>query len=67
MTTVRVRFPDGDIRLVEVAHWIEQIVGRPVGGGPPKWAREPDWSQTLPGFDIRRVMEKHFDYIAVGR
>jgi hypothetical protein len=62
--TVRVRFPDAEIRPVRVDHWVDQIIGRPIGGGAPIWALEPDWPRVLPGFEIRRVAEKGFDYIA---
>jgi hypothetical protein len=62
-----VRFPDGAIRPLAIDHWVEQIVGRPVGGGPPMWSTEPDWFQALPDFNVRRVMEKEFDYIALAR
>lgn len=65
--SVRVRFPDGSIRPVSVEHWVEQIVGRPVGGGAPVWSQEPDWPRIMPGYDMRRVMESKFDYIAFER
>ena len=61
---VRVRFPDAAIRSVPVDAWVDQIIGRPIGGGEPIWGREPDWSKVLPGLDVRRVMDRAFDYIA---